>query len=226
MTKTTLADRIIAFNEQLQLDVELPERISVMNPFNNDGVKAVCREFYKKYYDDNKKRILLLGINPGRFGAGVTGIPFTDPVRLQEKCGISNGFVKRPELSSDFIYQMIDRFGGPAGFYARYLISAVSPLGFVKNGKNLNYYDDKVVKHAVEPFILWSLRQHLSFGIKTDTVICLGEGENYNYLQKLNKREGLFKEIIPLAHPRFIMQYRRKKLQDYLDTYYKTLSLI
>lgn len=226
MTKTTLADRIIAFNEQLQLDVELPERISVMNPFNDDGVKAVCREFYKKYYDDNKKRILLLGINPGRFGAGVTGIPFTDPVRLQEKCSITNAFIKRPELSSEFIYQMIDCFGGPVSFYSRFLVSAVSPLGFVKNGKNLNYYDDRFLKNALTTFINKSLRDHLQFGIETNTVVCLGEGNNYKYLTQLNKHQMLFKQVVPLSHPRYIMQYRRKKLQDYLDTYYKTLSLI
>jgi hypothetical protein len=43
----------------------------------------ICSSFYQKYYADNKKRSLIIGINPGRFGAGVTGIPFTDPIRLK-----------------------------------------------------------------------------------------------------------------------------------------------
>ena len=50
------------------------------------------------------QRHLLLGINPGRFGGGVTGIPFTDPIRLQNVCGIENNFEKKQELSSVFIY--------------------------------------------------------------------------------------------------------------------------
>ncbi len=39
-------------------------------------------------------RYLILGINPGRFGGGITGIPFTDPIRLQNICGIENDFQK------------------------------------------------------------------------------------------------------------------------------------
>ena len=96
----------------------------------------MCRKpansFYTKYYSDNNKRILLLGINPGRFGGGVTGIPFTDPVRLEKVCGIKNDFQKKQELSSVFIYEMIEAYGGAEKFYKQFYISAVSPLGFVK----------------------------------------------------------------------------------------------
>ena len=67
-----------------------------------------------------------------------TGIPFTDPVRLRDICGIENDFQNKPELSSDFIYRLIDVMGGPRHFYKHYYIGAVSPLGFVKNGKNFN----------------------------------------------------------------------------------------
>jgi len=49
-----------------------------MNPFReNPEALIVSGKFYKKYYNDNNPRFLILGINPGRFGAGVTGIPFT-----------------------------------------------------------------------------------------------------------------------------------------------------
>ncbi len=58
-----------------------------MNPFKeNPDALAISSAFYKKYYDDHRMRRLILGINPGRFGAGVTGIPFTDTKRLTEKC--------------------------------------------------------------------------------------------------------------------------------------------
>lgn len=39
----------------------------------------------------------ILGINPGRFGAGTTGIAFIDPIRLENECGINNSFPKKVE---------------------------------------------------------------------------------------------------------------------------------
>jgi hypothetical protein len=76
---TLFADRIISFCINLEFPGKLPSGISVMNPYNeNPEVFSVIREFYRKYYSDNRSKHLILGINPGRFGAGVTGIPFTD----------------------------------------------------------------------------------------------------------------------------------------------------
>ncbi len=42
----------------------------------------------KKYYHDFNQRKFMIGINPGRHGAGVTGVPFTDTKRLESVCGI------------------------------------------------------------------------------------------------------------------------------------------
>ena len=85
----TTADKIISFCFSLDFNGSLPDGISVMNPFrNNPRTMAVVSQFYRKFYTDNKERRLILGINPGRFGAGITGIPFTDTVRLREKCGL------------------------------------------------------------------------------------------------------------------------------------------
>ena len=85
----------------------------------------------------------MLGINPGRFGAGITGVNFTAPRQLKENCGIDHPWGNSSELSAEFIYEMIAAFGGPAKFYADYFIGAVSPLGYMKDRKNINYYDDK-----------------------------------------------------------------------------------
>ena len=86
-------------------------------------MQQACSDFYEKYYNDNNERYAFFGINPGRFGGGVTGIPFTDPIRLEKICGIPNDFEKKQELSSVFIYDMIDAFGGAAKFYKRFYIS-------------------------------------------------------------------------------------------------------
>jgi len=53
---------------------DLPQEIEVMNPFKDKATMQICTQFYKKYYSDNNKRRMIIGINPGRFGGGITGI--------------------------------------------------------------------------------------------------------------------------------------------------------
>ena len=112
-----LSNKILSFLKKLDLQIELPEEVEIMNPFKDEDTFSLCKKFYKKYYSDNKSRHIIFGINPGRFGGGITGIPFTDPLRLQNICGIKNELRKKQELSSVFIYEMIDSFGGPEMFY-------------------------------------------------------------------------------------------------------------
>jgi hypothetical protein len=126
-------------------------------------------------------------------------------------------------LSSIFVYDMIEAYGGVDPFYARFYITAISPLGFVRDGKNLNYYDDKELLKAIEPFALDCIRRQMKT-IPTDAVCyCLGEGENYKYFSRINALHGFFQEIVPLPHPRFIMQYRRKRVDEYVELYVSRL---
>lgn len=215
----TFADQILNFYKSLEISLPLPEGVVVLNPYREAESFLYCSQFYEKYYSDNFERTLILGINPGRHGGGVTGVPFTDPAKLVQYCGIPNPFNKKPELSADFIYAMIAEYGGPGNFYQKFYISAVSPLGFTKGGTNLNYYDIKELQVVIKDFIIDSLTHQLSFGINRSVCYCLGEGENFKFLTRLNDEKKFFKKIIPLAHPRFIMQYRRKKVSDYVKDY-------
>ncbi|HUR30827.1 MAG TPA: hypothetical protein VMZ69_05310 [Saprospiraceae bacterium] len=138
----TFAEQILSYQFNLSPPFALPNEIEWLMPYEDEETRRVMTRFYKKFYDDNRKRTFILGINPGRFGAGITGVPFTDPIRL-EQLGFENSFSKRQELSSVFIYDMINQCGGPEKFYAHYYIASLSPLGFVRHGKNNNYYDDK-----------------------------------------------------------------------------------
>ena len=219
-----LDKQIIDFLGGLEIKARLPRGIAVMNPYRDVYTLDLCKKFYRKYYHDQKPRTLLLGINPGRFGSGITGISFTDPIKLESTCGIKNTFQKKPELSSEFIYRMIQAFGGPEHFYQHYFISAVSPLGFTRKGININYYDDKRLEKAVMPFIIESITQLLSMGFNREKCFCVGEGKNFKFLHKLNEDERWFSEIIPLAHPRFIMQYRRKMVGRYVEEYVRVLG--
>jgi hypothetical protein len=226
----TFADKVIAFNQKLHFEGKLPEGIRIMNPFEEDeNVLRISSEFYKKYYNDQQPRRLILGINPGRFGAGVTGIPFTDPKRLVEKCGIGYEGKITHEPSSVFVYEVIDAFGGVEAFYRTFHINAICPLGFTQTtpqGKevNYNYYDSKALTAAVCDFIVDSIRKMIAFGVHTDICFCLGNGKNEAFLRKLNEEQKFFKKIIGLEHPRFVMQYRSKSKQVYIDKYLTALS--
>jgi hypothetical protein len=222
----SFANRILSFYRQLKIDSSLPEGVEVLNPYQDDEIVSLCTAFYKKYYTDEQPRTIILGINPGRFGGGLTGIPFIDPVKLEINCGIPNTLPKKTELSADFILKMIFAFGGLQAFYSHFVFNSVSPLGFTQHGKNLNYYDSPLLLKNLESFILQSLHQQIKLGIRQDVAYCLGEGDNYKYLKRVNEREKIFKRIIPLAHPRFIMQYKRKHLDVYIDDYIKKLKQV
>jgi hypothetical protein len=219
----TVADRILEFYRSLSLDVRLPKGIAVLNPYRNDDVFRLTTAFYKKYYDDNHTRTIILGINPGRYGAGLTGIPFTDPVQLQNICGIANDLDKRPELSATFVYQLIHAYGGAEAFFRDYFIGALSPLGFTKDGKNINYYDHPNLVKAVAPFMIKGMHDQLTLNIGTANAFCLGEGKNARYLTDLNAHHHFFDAIVPLPHPRYIMQYKRRQLERYIRMYLTAL---
>jgi hypothetical protein len=219
-----LGDKILRFLKSLEIQAPLPKGVEVLNPYQNQVAFDFCEEFYRKYYSDDNLRTLIIGINPGRLGGGLTGIPFTDPIKLQERCGIENQLPKRAELSADFIHMVIDAFGGLEKFYSQFYFSSVSPLGFTKDGKNLNYYDIPELQKALKLFIVKSMQTQIGFGLNTNVCFILGEGKNFNYVQTLNDEYKFFKKIVPLPHPRFVMQYRRKQLQTYITEYINKLS--
>lgn len=227
----TFGQQVIQFNNALKLTAKLPAKIGVMNPFaENTHALEVSSKFYQKYYNDTKPRKLILGINPGRHGAGVTGIPFTDTKRLVEFCELSIPDVSTHEISSVFVYEVIQQYGGVQDFYQDFYINSISPLGFVikdKKGreKNYNYYDSKALSDMLKPFIIKSIKAQLAFGIDTDTCYCLGTGKNFAYLSALNQELGFFNNIIPLEHPRYILQYKSKRKQFYIDKYLEVLKV-
>ncbi|MDP4247908.1 MAG: DUF4918 family protein, partial [Bacteroidota bacterium] len=197
---STQAQAILRFYKTLKPGFRPPKGIGIMNPFLDETAWPLTTAFYEKFYGDQRPRTYILGINPGRFGGGVTGVPFTDPIRLEQKCGIPNEWRKLPELSSQFIYEMIDAYGGVAKFYGDFFITAMSPLGFVKDGRNLNYYDDKALLSACEPFMADCIRRQLATipslpaagpaVTAAPTCFCLGEGENFRQLTRLNAKHG------------------------------------
>lgn len=220
----TWAQHLIEFYGTLQPPKTLPNGVTWLHPQQSGEVVGLATSFFQKFYNDNAPRRLLLGINPGRFGAGVTGVNFTAPKQLTQFCGIGHDLRMQSELSAEFIYDVVNAYGGPQTFYRQFFIGSVCPLGFVKNRKNINYYDDKELQQTVQPFIIQNLKKLLSFNVINDKCLCIGGEKNYKYLSRINAEHGLFKNIVPLPHPRFILQYRRRERASYLQQYLEALE--
>lgn len=226
--KDTFGSRANAFNAGLKFEGALPEGFEIMNPFReNDCATLASREFYNKFYDDNRPRGIILGINPGRFGAGITGIPFTDPRRMAEFCGVRvPSCPAASEPSSRFVYKAIEEYGGVKKFYGEWYINSICPLGFVKTGArkvNANYYDSAALQAAAEPFILKTLPRQIALGVDSGVCVCMGIGKNAKFLERLNKKYHFFGEIIPIEHPRFIIQYKSSEIDKYVRKYVELL---
>lgn len=225
----SFATQVVEFHKGLHLSKNLPKGIKTLNPFEeNEEVLATLHTFYGKFYDDDNARKIIFGINPGRLGAGVTGIPFTDTKRLSEICGIEIESINTHEPSSVFIYDLIAKFGGPEKFYGKYYINSVCPLGFIEQNKkgnwvNCNYYDYQELFLVLKDFIISSLKKQIAFGIDTTTCYVLGK-KNAKFLSKINEEMKFFDTIVVFDHPRYIVQYKSRLKEDYLDEYLKYLT--
>jgi hypothetical protein len=202
---------------------KLPGEISLINPYEKKDVQKVVKEFCQKFFNDNNERRFVLGINPGRFGGGLTGISFTDPVALREYCGIGNNLGNLKELSSKFIYRVIEERGGAMKFYSEVFLSALYPFALIKDRRNYNYYDTQELAERLKDEIVNSIKSQLEFGAKRDLVIILGK-KNADYFSALNKEYNFFQNKIVLEHPRYIMQYRLKNVDYYVSKYLDALN--
>lgn len=227
-----LGNRLLQLIHSISLaDIELPSGVQVLDPLHGENsveVERIVREFHQKYFSDDRPRVLMLGINPGRLGAGSTGLCFTDTKRCESDLGISvNGF-RTHEPSSDFFYRVVRAMGGASEFYEEVYVQAICPLGFTKKGStgspiNLNYYDDRALQTAITPFMIAWLKNLIETGMRTDVVFCIGTGKNLDFLTALNHEQRLFERIVPLEHPRFIMQYRAKQIDAYVQKYFDAI---
>ena len=225
----TFGEKVVDFNRDLHYAGKLPEDFQVINPYmDNPETMEVMQQFYHKFYHDTNQRKFIIGINPSRHGAGVTGVPFTDTKRLDSVCGIKMQSAYTHEVSSVFMYDFISEFGGAKDFYNQFYINSPFPLAIVrrtKDGKwlNANYYDDTALFEMVKDFMISSLKKHIGLGLDTSEVFVLGK-KNADFIKKLNKEVKLFDSLKVLEHPRYIQQYKFKEKQLYIDKYILTLN--
>lgn len=225
----SFGDNIVQFNKQLIVDdFQLPSGFSVLNPYlDNPETIEVMTKFYTKYYSDFKKRTFIIGINPSRHGAGVTGVPFTDTKRLENVCGINMKSAHTHEVSSVFLYDVIREFGGVSNFFENFYINSPFPLAIIKEKSlntwvNANYYDDNELFKSLKDYMIKTLKINFRFNVDSQNVIVLGK-KNANFIEKLNKKQNMFENMTVLEHPRYIEQYKSKEKKLYIDKYLETL---
>ena len=68
-----------------------------------------------------------------------------------------------------------------------------------------------------------ALQRQVTFGTDTSVCYCIGSGENFRFLTKVNEGQRFFKEIVPLAHPRFITQYNGARKGEFVEMYLRAL---
>ncbi|WP_432354389.1 uracil-DNA glycosylase family protein [Sporosarcina sp. A2] len=111
------------------------ERISILPGFTDQA--ELVRSYYKKFYSKPGRRIVFCGINPGQYGAGKTGVPFIDFDGISR---LLPGHERQDkERSAQFMLSIIEEYGAGEFQDAVYLTN-LSWYGFLRDGKNLNYY--------------------------------------------------------------------------------------
>lgn len=218
----TFGKSVVNFLNSLHIPEEI-EGVKVINPYKDEEVQRVVDVFYNRYFNDNQDRTFIIGINPGRLGGGLTGISFTDPIALKDYCDIENNCGDKRELSSRFIYRMIEAFGGVKDFYYKFYLTALFPLALTKDNKNYNYYDNSSLQTKLEKEMIQSLVTQTAFGANRKNAICLGK-KNYKIIEKLNSHYHFFDHLHVVEHPRYIMQYKLKQIEHYIDQYLQVMA--
>ena len=230
--KQTFSDKVFQFDQELgNVKINLPAPYKIINPYSGRNKKQVLpmiQIFYHKYFNDTSKRCLILGSSPARRGSAITGVPFEDASNLLKETGISIANFHVNNAASNFLNEVIDKYGGRVKFYHNFYLNFVCPVGICKtnskgNQVNCNYYENKQVEEMLTPLIISALKTQISFGIDTSVCYCIGSGQNYQELSKINKKWGFFQKIVPLEHPRFITQYHPEDEKKYLHKYLNAL---
>ena len=230
--KQNFSEMIFQFDQKLSnVKIDLPDLYKIINPYSDRNKKQVLQMvqiFYHKYFNDTNKRRLILGSSPARKGSAITGIPFEDALNLQKETGISIANFHVNNAASNFLNEVIDKYGGRIKFYHDFYLNFVCPVGICKinskgNQVNCNYYENKQVEEMVTPLIISALKTQINFGIDTSVCYCIGSGQNYQELSKINKKWRFFQKIVPLEHPRFITQYHPEDKEKYLHKYLNSL---
>lgn len=190
------------------------EDIQLLKP-NQASINA----FWDRYYAKRLPNIVICGINPGRFGAGQTGIPFLDNRSLSEMgFSVENSHSER---SAEFFYSVIEAIGVER-FFNRFYVTNLSAIGYIKHEKNINYYDLPI---DAQNTVFANFLDEMD-AIKPTHIISLSVHVQ-NDIQCLIKNGSLSNNIdctLRLPHPSWVMTYRQKSKDMWKNKYLSQLQ--
>ena len=161
MSLKTITDQLISNLDGLHFDEPVTH---VYNPLE------YAREAWDLYctrYGSGKKRVLLLGMNPGPFGMAQVGVPFGEIAHVRDWLGIEtpigkpkNEHPKRPitgfacarsEVSGRRLWSWAkDTFTTPERFFEEFFITNYCPLVFMEGPNGRNRVPEKLPKEERE----------------------------------------------------------------------------
>lgn len=126
----------------------------------------VPHELYLSRYGEGKKRVVLVGMNPGPFGMTQTGVPFGEIAAVRDWMKIETpvghpdnehpkrrvtGFAcKNSEVSGRRLWGLFaERFGAAENFFKEHFVANYCPLVFMEEGGR-NRTPDKLPSHETE----------------------------------------------------------------------------
>jgi len=203
-------DRYINDHAFLRLIGEHEIRILSDFILNKVGIETFCHQ----YYGSAVPRVVLCGINPGRHGAGKTGIPFVDYKSLSQL--ISGVDRQDSESSAKFFFQVMRRFG-VNNFSHSFYVTNVASVGFMRDGKNLNY--NELPKSALK-MVERNFLQEMEI-VQPTHVISLGEVVQQTVRKLLPASVDC---SMRLPHPSWITTYRGKEMDKWVMWYLAVLE--
>ena len=150
-----ISNALIAAARKLSAEVDGLEFASpVTHVYNPLGYAWVPHEAYLRRYGATRKKVMLLGMNPGPFGMVQCGVPFGEIETVRDWMGISaevarpalenpkrpiEGFAcTRSEVSGRRLWGLFrERFGTAEAFFADHFVANYCPLAFFDHARNI-----------------------------------------------------------------------------------------
>lgn len=133
---------------------KLPFSAPVTHVYNPLDYAWSAYQTYTERFGDTKKRVVLLGMNPGPFGMVQCGVPFGEVKAVRDWMGIETTIAKpaienpkrpiegftceRSEVSGRRLWGLFaERFGTADAFFTDHFVANYCPLAFFDQGRNV-----------------------------------------------------------------------------------------
>lgn len=182
MKNTEDDDSLAALAKQLITELKpLTFQSPVSHVYLTTEYTWLAHEQYLNRYCEGKKRVLMLGMNPGPWGMAQTGVPFGEVSYVKDWMGISANISKpdpehpkrviegfscqRSEVSGQRLWGLFaERYPDAADFFKDHLVVNYCPLVWMgETGRNIT--PDKLPKKEIKP-VDDASRKHLAAVIR------------------------------------------------------------